>query len=203
MHKMMCAVACALLPAVAQAETVVSGATRVGDVGGINAVGGSNPDGPFVSYSNPASSYSAEVTDPVSEWVWAGAWWSGASVYYEFEFDMTGYDLSTASLSGLWGVDNYAWVYLNGTEIGALPSLLTSNFTSLHDYGTSDASLFNAGANILRFVATDDGGHMGFRAAVVVTADPVSGDVPLPAGGVLLLAGLGVLAAYGAERRAR
>lgn len=166
----------------ARAATVAQGSTLAGDAGGIDLVGAAVS----VAAGNPA--YFNGATDPVSEWVWAS---SGATAQFQFTFDMTGYDLSTASLFGEWGVDNNGTVSLNGTQLASLGGSATGNFSMLHAYGTSDAGLFNSGLNTLSFALVDTNAPAAFRATATVSVDTAT--VPLPAGGALLVAALGAL----------
>lgn len=181
-----------VLPVAAQAAVVQQGGTAVGDLGGITAIGGTSVASNNGAYDNSATAIS-------SGWVWIGDISSNNNASFEFNFDLTGYDAATASLSGLWGVDNEGSISLNGTEIASLTGAVFGHFSSLNSYGTTDGSLFNAGLNTLRFDAVDLGGPGAFRATATVSADAIS-PVPLPAGAPLLLAGLGAL---GFARRAK
>ncbi|WP_240705156.1 VPLPA-CTERM sorting domain-containing protein [Pacificoceanicola onchidii] len=173
----------------APAATVATGSTLVGDTGGINA------EGAAVNYGAAVfGGLTMDPTDPASVWVWANNGATPDTPVFEFEFDMAGFDVSTAALEGQWAVDNNAWAYLNGTLIASLTGTVVDNFNFLHDYGTSDASLFNAGLNTLRFEAEDLGGFEAFRASVTVSADALA-PVPLPASALLLLLGVGGLGA--------
>lgn len=168
--------------AMANAATIATGATSVGDVAGINAVGAT-------SIASNNSAYFAGATTPASQWVWISNQDSANDATYEFKFDLTGYNLSTVSLSGLWGVDNTGTVKLNDTLLASLPTVITRNFNVLHDYGATSG--FLAGMNTLTFTLRDEGGQAAFRATAVVTGDLAA--VPLPAGGLLLIGALGML----------
>lgn len=174
----------------ASAATVATGTTQLGDAGGINL------QGPGVATN--ANTYRTYTTLAGSNWVW-GPGGENSTEVFEFEFDMTGYDLSTASLSGLVSVDNTVIVSLNGTEIFSLTDLVASNFRQNNAYSTTDSALFNQGGNTLTFTATDQGAFYGLLANVTVEAETAPA-VPLPAGFPLMAAGLGALAL---ARRAR
>ncbi|ARE40029.1 hypothetical protein RGUI_1888 [Rhodovulum sp. P5] len=177
----------AALPATADAATVASGATLRDDAGGINVTGTA-----VSIYANYAT-YWQGTTTPESEWVWEGDAYSVDEVDFSFEFDLTGYDVSTASLAGLIGVDNTVTVYLNGNEFFS-----HSGFTSLVSYGTAEASYFLPGLNVLSYEAVDLGGPGSFRATVTVTADVAATPaVPLPAGAPLMIGAFALLGALG------
>jgi hypothetical protein len=172
--------AASLAGAPLHAAIIDQAATVVGGGGGIELVDAGN-----VVASNNAL-YSSETTNPASDWVWTD---SGAqSATFSYTFDLTGYDVSTASLSGLWGVDNTGDVFLNGFLIASLPSVTTDNFTSLSSYAASDSTLFNQGMNTLLFVLTDAGGPESFRATAILDAEAAA--VPVPAALPLFAAGL-------------
>ncbi|WP_136634896.1 VPLPA-CTERM sorting domain-containing protein [Pseudooceanicola onchidii] len=171
----------------AEAATVASGATLASNDGGIES-----NDGP--SYAVSHGSYSSEVTTPASEWVWNGTA-VNVDTTYTFTFDLTGYDVSSASLSGKWGVDNVGTVALNGTILDSLNAVVTGNFNSLHDYSANTG--FLAGVNSLVFTLRDVGAPGAFRATAVVDATAV----PLPASAPLLLAAIGGVAALRRKRR--
>ena len=63
-------------------------------------------------------------------------------------FNLTGFDATTASLTGRFAADNQAIAYLNGVQIGT-----SGGFTSWSSF--SAASNFNAGVNTLSFVVTN------------------------------------------------
>lgn len=195
MNKMVISVATAatiMLGSAAGAVTVATGGTAVGDGFGITPQSG-------VSVASNNAAYSSEVTTPTSAWVWAGDINNTNSNVYTFSFDLTGYDVSTAVLSGKWGIDNIGSVLLNGNLLASLPLTITANFNTLHDYGTSVDAYFNSGLNTLVFDVADDGGAAAFRATAIVEAAAI----PLPAAATLLLAGLGGLAAVGRRRKSR
>ncbi|NNU17210.1 hypothetical protein HK107_12835 [Parvularcula sp. ZS-1/3] len=168
----------------ANAAIVDQGATTVGGGGGIELVSGGNA----ILQANGL--YSSQTTTPASDWVWTDN--GDQTTTWTFTFDLTGFDKSTAVLSGLWGVDNTGTIDLNGTQIANLPVVTTANFTSLISYSTSDSSLFNMGMNVLTFVLSDAGGPEAFRATATVEADTSA--IPVPAALPLFLAGLAVVA---------
>lgn len=172
---------CMVLAVPAQAATVASGVTQIGDGGGIDLQGPAVATAAFDFGVAPLAG---------SDWVWGSDFAPFTSATFEFAFDLTGFDVSTASLAGLIVVDNEAIIKLNGVTIGSFLGDVLSHFQQTNAYGTSDASLFNAGANLLTFDVTDLGGGFGLRANVEVTADAAVAPVPLPATGLLLAGGL-------------
>jgi hypothetical protein len=161
-------------------------------VGGIEPVSGTEIRSTNAAYDDAGDT----ATNPASEFVWVDDLETVDSAVFEFTFDMSQFIVGTASLSGLWAVDNLGTVSLNGTELASFSTTTTATFDDIlanGAYGTSDAALFNSGMNTLRFELQDDGGPAGFRATAVVTATPV----PVP--GALSLA-LGGMAAFGALR---
>ena len=118
--------------------------------------------------------------------------WEFATYTLEQSFDMTPFDISTASLSGLFAADNCAVISLNttvlattgGTCNGTSPS---ANFTTLTPFSATSGA-FNATNNVLRINFFNYGGP----GAVLVTrlegtADPA---VPEPATYALIGASL-------------
>lgn len=184
------ALALGMIGVAADAATVASGYTAAGDIGGFDAE-------TTTSYGKSSAAWTTPAMSPNAQWVWADNGADPTDAYWYFTFDLTGYDVSTAAVSGQWMVDNFATVSLNGNLFASLTGLVTANFTSINSYGTSNTSFFNTGLNTLYFIATDAGGDFGFRANVTVTADVGSSTsaVPLPAAAPLLLLGLGGLAA--------
>ncbi|MCY4333109.1 MAG: VPLPA-CTERM sorting domain-containing protein [Litoreibacter sp.] len=183
----------ASLPFAVQAAVVQEGSTQVGDTNNILGVRGTS-----IASDNPA--YDPTPTGIASDWVWLGDINDNDFASFEMTFDLTGFDVSTASLFGFWGVDNAGVITLNGTQIAELSGLSELNFAALSPYGTFDSSLFLAGENSLRFELQDLGGPAAFRATARVTAEPLSA-VPLPAGAPLLLAGIAGLALLRSRRQ--
>ena len=132
-----------------------------------------------------------KTTFPSSNWVWPDDTSGFAAVTFTFSFDLTGYNLATASLNGLWGIDNIGSVALNGNILSTLPNVVVGNFSSLTAYIANSAALFNQGLNSLVFSVSNQGGPGAFRATGTVTADPSA--VPMPAALPLLASSLGAL----------
>ena len=145
------------------------------------------------TYYNGA--YAAE--NPGSRWIsYLGSPFSGAgTVSVTTTFDLTGYKANTASLSGLWGVDNDGEIFLNGVSTGfTLLGSSGANFNVLHNF--SVGSGFVAGINTLTVAVFDSGNPAAVRLdGLSLTADAV----PEPASWMMLIAGFGMVGA--AQRR--
>lgn len=182
----------------AAAATAAQGATLSDGTGGIVLTNGN----PLALQANGL--YSAEATTPFSEWVWdATGTTQGQTLSFQFFFDLSGYDTSTASLTGLWGIDNAGEVFLNGNLISSLPDQTAlSNFTSLTALLVSaGSSFFLPTANVLVFSVFNNAPPAAFRAAVTVSADAAA--VPIPAALPLFAAGLSAMGFMGWRRKRR
>ena len=176
----------------ARAALVLGGSTGSSGTGGFILTNGN----PIVDVFHPA--YDNSPTGPAlpnSNWVWdtvAGT--VNNPITFEFDFDLTGFDPSTATLGGLWGADNTAFAFLNGNPIASLPNPNISNFNPMVALNVgAGTGFFTAGINLLSFTAEDFGPPGAFRTAFRIDADEIS-PVPLPAGApmlILALMGLG------------
>ncbi len=115
---------------------------------------------------------------------------SSAGTYkWTLQFNLTGYNATTASFEGKFSADNNAVAYLNGNNIGS-----AAGFSSWYNF-SAGSSLFNAGVNNLEFVVTNlkgSGNPTGLR--VEMTNSNVSA-VPLPGAVWFFMSGmLGLLA---------
>ena len=112
---------------------------------------------------------------------------AGADYLYTTHFDLSGIDLTTASLSGLAAADNaITEIFLNGAPIG----FAAVGYGSLS--GFAIASGFVPGLNVLAFAVSNYNGPTGFRAELQGHFTP--SPVPEPAPPVLGLVGLAGLA---------
>ena len=113
---------------------------------------------------------------------------------WKLNFDLTGFNASTASFTGRFAADNNAKVKLNGTEVGS-----ANGFTSFYDFGASTG--FNSGVNTLEFVvintAQRTGNPTGLRVEFLQSnVTPV----PEPETYAMLLAGLGLMGVISRRR---
>lgn len=179
----------ALLSVPATAATVAVGGTGSAGAGGFTS---------SVPTSNTGNgAYNNAATTPASGWVWATdrAFPQNGTIIFTFAFDLTGFQTQTASLAGLWGVDNQGSIALNGTQIGTLAFGYPA-FQKQNPFSYTGAA-FKQGLNALVFTATNAGGPGAFRASVTVTATPV----PVPAGLPLMAGGLLAFVALARRRK--
>jgi len=119
---------------------------------------------------------SKEDTIPTSAWVWADD--NSSDEQFTFSFDLYGYDVSTAELTGLWGAKNSGTVALNGVTIVNPNSNPNRNNFSQLDQLPNGSGNFNVGDNVLTFKLSGSSGSNGnngnnqnaFRASVQVFA---------------------------------
>jgi hypothetical protein len=150
------------------ATLILEGGTGTTGVGNILLSGGAT----MVDVSN--SNYDNSVTTPESDWIWDSASSNGSAnpLEFTFSFSLVGFDVSTANLSGLWGIDNVGSASLNGNVISDLQVVMNTNFNSLTAIAAGPGSaFFQTGLNVLTFNVANLGGAAGFRASVQVTAD--------------------------------
>lgn len=108
---------------------------------------------PFV-YNN-----GAYLTDPDARFIAVNATGSYSTNpnTYTLSFDLTGYNASTASVTGEFASDNWADAYLNGNALASQPhSTVASNFQTLFPFSASGAD-FVTGINTFSFVVTGTG----------------------------------------------
>ena len=105
-------------------------------------------------------------------------------------FNLTGFDATTASLTGRFAADNSAIAYLNGVQIGT-----SGGFSSWSSF--SAASNFNAGLNTLSFVVTNlrQAGSNPTGLRVEFLSSDVTAVTPVPEADTyaMMFAGLGLM----------
>ena len=166
------------------ATLILEGGTGSTGAGNILLSGGTVGD-----VSNGA--YFNGTTTPASDWVWDVANSNGSAnpLLFTFSFSLTGFDVSTAVLTGLWGIDNVGSVSLNGNILSSLPNVITNNFNVLHAFSARPgSSAFVAGLNVLSYNVENRGGPGAFRTSVQVNANPI------PEPSTLAILGLGLMA---------
>jgi hypothetical protein len=123
---------------------------------------------------------------------------------YSITFDLTGFDLDSVIIRGIWATDNGGiGVFLNGVDTGNIPS---GGFTdsTLFSLSTAEGEVFNPGLNTLSFRLNNAGDALnptGFRAEFLTATGIVV--IPEPSA-MLLLATAAAGSACGrrAHRRA-
>jgi len=140
---------------------------------------------------------------PIGPWLGdtlASAWIAPAAdtagpegeYFYDITFDLTGFDLSTASIYGRWSVDNVGNdILLNGVSTG---NLNNNGFTAWTDFTISvdEGDIFLPGLNTLRF-ATFNGPGAGPTGVRIEFLSASAVPIPEPSAMLLTVAGLGVL----------
>ncbi|HEV2651444.1 MAG TPA: PEP-CTERM sorting domain-containing protein [Rhizomicrobium sp.] len=138
------------------------------------------------------------VSDPSAKFIAVapGGGYTNPVNTYTLDFDLSGYDIATASLSGQFAADNFGTVELNGHLLTSLSGTLFENFEQLHPFSATAAD-FVAGMNTLTFTITDTGPPSAFMVADLVGTADVLGAVPEPATWAMFLLGffgLGMMA---------
>jgi hypothetical protein len=147
----------------------------------LSPLGGQDPHYLVVETGNNALTMSVLSGDyiangPNSLWIWEQAGGQPTNVTRTFRttFNLTGFDPSTASITGQWAADDYLdAIKINGVSIGAITNYPgIENWASFHPFTINSG--FTAGLNTLDFVVEDAGGIAGFRInSLSGTAQPV------------------------------
>ncbi len=130
------------------------------------------------------------------DWVATGSW------IYSIDFDLTGFDSSTAIIEGLWASDNNSSISLNGVSTG----LTNPGFASLLNFSL-DPSYLESGINTLTFSVNNTYNGRNNPSGLIVdittaTANAVT-PAPVPEPSTILLLGSGLLGLgwYGRKRK--
>lgn len=159
-------------------------------------IAGVSVGGAAQTYYNPA--YAADSAS--SRWVsYEGSPFAGVGNFaISTTFDLTGFNPATASISGLWGVDNEGEIFLNGVSTGiTLTGIVVGNFNVLHPFTISSG--FVSGINTLTFAVFDGGSPAAVRADLSGSATAV----PEPAMWGLMIVGFGMVGATARRRAVR
>jgi hypothetical protein len=187
-------------PGKAQTGSLASRLFATGVDGSGNSQAAGTTDIHYTLFSVPSGPSTALVMTPNSLWLqnnsnvsrWIGPLSNGQSnanggVYkYRYSLDLTGFDPTTVSLSGLWTTDNTVELRLNGVLETSLPN---SSFSAFHSFALDKD--FITGLNTLEFwVVNTSISPSGLRVEYVSgTAAPLGPTVPEPGVMALLLSG--------------
>ncbi len=136
----------------------------------------------------------------ISSWITPAANTEGglATFVYRTTFDLTGFDASSAVLTGRWASDNAGLeIYVNALGTGSF----SGSFSSWSAFSVTSG--FTEGINTLDFFVRNDGGPTGLRVEFLgATAErlAVSAAEAVPEPGSLMLVGV-ALAGLGVRRR--
>jgi hypothetical protein len=191
--------------------TAVNGGTNPGSAA--NACTGGAAQ---IVLSNDADWFSGWVADNAhSDWIARNASNSnnGTSTY-SIVFNLSGYVLSTVSISGSWTLDDQGDLYLNNDATCQISTLGNGNWGGLTAFSFTDSahsSCFNQGNNTLSVVITssDDflegvnltGSVSGTCTPGAVCASTPGGGSQVPEPGSLVLFGSGLMGIGGLLRR--
>ncbi len=138
------------------------------------------------------------ANDSVSEWIGPdtidGSTLTGGvySLIYRMTVDLTGFDPSTAVLTGRWSTDNAGTdIKVNGTTSGST----SSGYSAWTPFSLTNG--FVAGINNIDFAWSNAGGQGGLRVEwTSATANSIPSAIPEPGSVILLLTGAAALAGF-------
>jgi hypothetical protein len=145
----------------------------------------------------PLNAYLPDFASLASRWVMPGDGTASnhpAGVYtYETTFDLTGFDPSTANITGRWIADNQRLrILLNSTPVVTYPSDISNSFLG-NWLSFTIASGFVSGVNTLRFEVQNNEGPTAIRVELSGTATPIPEPLTLAVFG-LMTGGAGFVA---------
>jgi hypothetical protein len=144
----------------------------------------------------------------VSQWIWEKSNGQPTNVTRTFRttFNLTGFNPSTALISGLWAADNVGVdILINGISTGnkikPLPQNLFSSFAGFTDFSITEG--FISGLNTLDFIVLDKGVISGFHVGEISGTADISESVPEPTAtlGLLALGTIGLGSAFKKQNR--
>ncbi len=134
-----------------------------------------------------------------SGWISPGASgntsWASGSYTYETSIDLTGYNASTAILTGTIAADDSVAIYLNHSATAAFP--MNAGFSSATGFSISG---FRSHVNVIDFVVVNQAGPTGLLVNATLTAQPLTIAAPEPSTFVLVASG-GLVTVTGVRRR--
>jgi hypothetical protein len=145
--------------------------------------------------AQPVTYYTGAYTvdDANSRWISLSADGSPGSntTDYRLTFDLTGFDPTSAVISGLWGADNTATMFLNGVATGnTIPGPV--GFRPLTAFTVNSG--FVSGINFFDFFVTDLGPPTALRVDdLAFEGAPTNGAVPEPSTWAMIMLGFGAI----------
>lgn len=201
----------------AQAATITGLFNTGTDANNVALVGGNgvaDPHYTILSSTSPGFAGGAAVTFAVPDYVanddnsrWISISANGNpgfnTTVYRTTFNLSGFDVGSAQITGLWASDNNSEIFLNGVSTGYVLPAAGVSFFFLHAFTLSSG--FVAGLNTLDFRVTDVGPPTALRvdsiAGTAELAPPTTGGVPEPSTWAVMILGFGVAGAALRRRR--
>ncbi|HWB55149.1 MAG TPA: hypothetical protein VG722_13185 [Tepidisphaeraceae bacterium] len=151
-------------------------------------------------FSNNADWFGGWLSNgPNSDWIArrANVTDNGPAPYsFARTFSLTGYDLSSVTISGSWTLDDQGTLSINGHQISSLGN---SNWGSMHSFTVPNADLVQGTNSLVITITSDDRFLEGVRLEGLVTGTAA---VPLPAAAYGGLTLLGLLSIRSRKQRA-